>query len=110
MSDDRLTYLRKAEVRAEVVYAAGGDPTRYQDSPTRGIRKADARRIARQLQPDDIALDIDAMRLADLYRHICEWAGCEYQETAGHQWDLNKATLKHVHRALDAGPLQEVDA
>lgn len=97
---DRQTYLRNAELRAEIVYSVGGDPTRYTENV--GLQKADVVRIARQLQPDGNDLDVEALRLGDLYDAVCEWAGGEYSPNAGNPWKINRENLKQIHRAVEA--------
>jgi len=107
---DRLKYLNKGQLREEIVYAVGGDPSRYGANSDRGISIADARRIATTLQPDDSELDLDAMTIGDLYEHICDWAGGEYSPNAGNPWGINRPNLKEIHRAVDGQPPREVVA
>jgi hypothetical protein len=107
---DRLKYLNNGELRAEIAYAAGGDPTRYGVDSQRGLKKADMRRVADSLQPADNDLDVHELELRGLYEAVCEWAGGEYEPNAGNPWSLYRPNLKRIHRALDAGPMQEVAA
>jgi hypothetical protein len=97
---DRLQYLTKAELRAEMVYAVAGDPTRYGAGSDRGLKKADIKRIATHLQPEDSDADLDAMDLGNLYEVACRWAGGEYHPNAGKPWGVNRSNLKQIHRAV----------
>lgn len=97
---DRLQYLTRGELREEIVYAVGGDPTRYGAGSDRGLKKADVKRIATHLQPEDSDAALDAMDLGNLYEVACRWAGGEYQPNAGKPWGVNRSNLKQIHRAV----------
>jgi hypothetical protein len=103
-----LKYKRNIELRREIAYTAGGDPTRYgEEDPRRGLVKADLQRIATQLQPADDDTDIAALDLRGLYETICRFADAEYSPNAGNAWALNRAALKAIHRVLDARAPEE---
>jgi hypothetical protein len=97
---DRLQYLTKGELRAEIVYAVGGDPTRYGAGSDRGLKKADIQRIATHLEPEDSDADLDAMDLGNLYEVACRWGGGEYHPNAGKPWGVNRSNLKQIHQAV----------
>ena len=108
MTENRLKYLRNNQIRGEIAYAVGADPTRYWDDEGRGLTKAHVLRVAQRLQPADSALDIDDMDLGDLYEHVCRWAGGEYSPNAGKPWGINRDNLKLIHDAVDATDPREV--
>jgi hypothetical protein len=97
---DQLQYLTKGELREEIVYAVGGDPTRYGSGSDRGLKKADVKRIATHLQPEDSDILLNAMDLGNLYEVACRWAGGEYQPNTGNPWGVNRSNLKQIHRAV----------
>jgi len=96
----RLQYLTKGELRAEILYAVGGDPTRYGAGSERGLKKADIKRIATHLQPGESDADLDAMDLGNLYEVACRWGGGKYHPNAGKPWGVNRSNLKQIHRAI----------
>jgi len=98
--NDRLQYLKKGELRAEIVYVVGGDPTRYGAGSERCLKKADIQRIATHLQPEDSDADLDAMDLGNLYEVACQWGDGEYHPNAGKPWGVNRSNLKQIHRAV----------
>jgi hypothetical protein len=99
---ERRQYLTTGELREEIAYAVGGHPSRYGPRSGKGLKKATVRRVAEQLQPADSDLRLHECDLVDLYRHVCEWAGGEYQPNAGNAWGINRANLKLIHRELGA--------
>lgn len=105
---DRLKYLSNGELREEIAYTVGGDPSRYGAGSGRGLLKDDVLRVAEALQPEDSPLDLESMTLRDLYVPVCEWAGGEYEPNAGNAWGINRENLKQIHQALDAEPPREV--
>jgi hypothetical protein len=104
---ERLTYLRTPQIRQEIVYASGGDPTRYTDTDL-CLNKADLKRIAQQLQPDTDTTTISDAGVRYLLETVCEWAGAEYQSNAGNQWRICRDSLKAIHRAVNARPQTEM--
>jgi len=104
---DRLTYLNKGELRQEIVYAVGGDPSRYGENSDRGIRMADVERIAQTLQPEESDLELEKCQLGKLYEVACRWAGGEYQPNAVKPWGINRPNLKEIHRAVNGRPPKE---
>lgn len=105
---ERRQYLTTGELREEIAYAVGGDPSRYGAGSSHGLKKATVRRIAEQLQPEDSTLTLHQCDLVNLYRHVCDWAGGEYQSNAGRAWGINRANLKLIHRELAATDPTEV--
>jgi len=101
---DRLIYLNRGELREEIVYAVGGDPSRYGVDSDRGLQRADTERIAQKLQPEDNNLNLQQCQLGKLYEVACRWAGGEYQPNAGKPWGINRPNLKEIHRAVDGHP------
>lgn len=99
---DRRKYLNNGELRAEIVYAAGGDPTRYGAGSPRCLVKDHVKRVAYQLEPEDSDVDIEALDLEGLYRVVCRWAGGEHRPNAGNVWGINRENLKKIHRELGA--------
>jgi hypothetical protein len=98
----RRQYLTVGELRQEIAYTVGGDPSRYGPRSGKAMPKATVRRVAERLQPEDSTLTVHECDLVDLYRHVCEWAGGEYQPNAGRAWGINRANLKLIHRELGA--------
>ena len=105
---DRLRYLNKGELREEIVYAVGGDPTRYGIDSQRKLNKADLQRICETLQPTDSDLTVHGMDLAALHHYACRWAGGEYVPNAGLQCGIRRNNLKKIHREVGSEPLREV--
>ena len=105
---DRLKYLNRGQIREEIAYAVGADPSRYGVDSSRGLKKADMARIAERLQPAHSDLDIQQCDLRTLYERVCGWAGGEYQRTAGKQWGINRENLKRIHRAVGASDPREI--
>lgn len=104
---DRLKYHENLEMREEIVYTTGGDPTRYNGGDKRRLKKSDARRIAQQLQPEENDLELHDMKLREILENICKWAGGEYNRGSA-TMDITRDNLKLIHQALDAKPPQEV--
>jgi len=105
---NRLQYLTNGELREEIAWAVGGDVCRYGAGTDRGLQKADMRRIATQLQPEDSPVTLRDCDLATLYELSCDWAGGEYDANAGNPWGLYRPSLKTIHRAVDGQPPREV--
>ena len=105
---DRLKFLTNGALREEIAYTVGGDPSRYGVDSDRGLRKADVKRVAERLQPEDSPLSLEEMTLRDLYVPVCRWAGGGYESNAGHAWGIDRWTLKQIHGAVDARPPREV--
>jgi len=110
MSDDadRLKYLNNGQLREEIAYAVGADPSRYGPDSSRGITIAHARAIGVSIQPPNTDVDLDAMDLGEVYKHVCRWAGGEYQPNAGKPWGINRENLKEIHRAVGGRKPREV--
>lgn len=104
---ERLQYLTNGELRAEIVYAAGGDPTRYGVGSPHCLVKDEVKRVACQLEPEDSDVDIEALDLEGLYRVVCRWAGGEHQPNAGNVWGINRNNLKKIHGAVGGRPPDE---
>lgn len=105
---DRLRYLTKGELREEIAYAVGADPTRYGAGSDRGLRKADVVRIGDRLQPADSDLELRECHLGTLYEVVCAWAGGTYEPNAGKPWGICRENLKQIHRAVDGSDPREV--
>jgi hypothetical protein len=105
---ETLRYHTNGELREEIAYTVGSDPTRYGAGSERGLRKKEVARLAERLRPDGEELDVSECDLATLYDRVCEWAGGEYQPNAGNAWGINRDNLKHIHRAIDATEPREV--
>lgn len=104
---ERLTYLNKGQLREEIAYVVGADPTRYGIDSDRGLCRDDMERIATQLKPADSGLDVRKCQLGKLYEVCCRWAGGEYQPNAGNPWGISRQNLKKIHRAVDGRPPRE---
>ncbi|UHQ96418.1 hypothetical protein [Natrinema halophilum] len=108
MPAEDLKYLTNGELREEIAYTVGGDPTRYGVDSERGLTKADVFRIAVAIEPDDTTVDLPDLDLEELYRVVCKWAGGEYNANVGNAWRINRPNLKRIHQAVDAQPPREV--
>lgn len=106
--DDRQRYLTKGELREEIAYVVGADPTRYGAGSERCLQKADVLRLADRLQPVDSDIDVRKCTLGPLYSLVCRWAGGEYRPNAGRQWGLNRDNLKAIHRAVGGSDPREI--
>lgn len=106
--NNRLKFLQNVEIREEIAYTVGGDPTRYDTERGRNLNKADILRAATQLQPEDNDAALSEMTIGDLYEVVCRWSGGEYVPNAGNPWGLRRPNLKKLHQALDAQPPREV--
>ena len=106
---DRRTYLRVDELRAEIAYEVGCDPTRYVGSDRR-LDKEALQRLARALECSSGSEHIEQLPLRRLYPLVCESAGGRYNASAGNQWGINRDNLKAIHEAVEAGPMQVIDA
>jgi len=100
MSD--LKFKTNRELRRDIAYTVGGDPTRYADS--KHLNKADLMRLAETLDVERAA----EMNLDGLYEAICESVGQEWTANAGHPWGINRDNLKAIHRTIDASSPREV--
>lgn len=105
---DRLKFLTNGELREEIAYTVGGDPSRYGAGSSRQLTKGVVQRVAIRVQPAERDVALAAMELAELYEHVCECVGYAYEPPAGDPWGLRRGELKAVHRALDARPPREV--
>jgi hypothetical protein len=65
----RRQYLTTGELREEIAYAVGGDPSRYGPRSGKGLKKATVRRVAEQLQPTESDLTLHECDLVDLYQY-----------------------------------------
>lgn len=101
-AENPLKFKKNGELRKEIAYTVGGDPSRYGADSDKGLTKGDVFRLAVQLQPEDSDLDLTELRLRDMYDAVCRWAGTEYQSSAGRSWGLRRDNLKAIHRAIDA--------
>jgi|APHM01.1.fsa_nt_gi hypothetical protein len=102
MSDQApLKYKRAPDLRLEIAHEVGADPTRYGSDRDRKLLKADLQRLAERLRPEDHPVDPQRCDLEGLYTHICEWAGGEFQPSAGFSWGINKDNLKLIYQELD---------
>lgn len=101
-TQNRLKYLTTGELREEIAYTVGADPTRYGAGTQTGLLKNHLQQVAITLQPPDTTITIENCDLEALYRSVCDWAGCEYNPNSGNVWKINRDNLKHIHRALDA--------
>lgn len=108
MPDDPLAFKRNGELREEIVYAVGGDPTRYGIESRKGMTVDHVRRVGHRLQPDDSDVDVDALALTDLYTHVCDWAGGDHEPNAGKDWKITRENLKKIHRAVGGEDPREV--
>lgn len=100
--DDRRKYLNNNELRAEIAYAVGEDPTRFDgDSDATALQKETLARVAERLQPEDSDLEVGAMEMSELYRSVGEWVGVEHSGSQ-QNWGLNRDHLKAIHEAIDA--------
>ncbi|MDZ7701789.1 MAG: hypothetical protein U5J98_06820 [Halobacteriales archaeon] len=108
---ERLRYLTNGELREEIAYAAGADPTRYGAGKSGvGLKKADVLRIATQIQPDDSDVELNKLDLKGLYQVVCRWSGGEYKPNAGNAWKINRDNLKKMHQAIGGRPPREIVA
>lgn len=104
---ESLKYLNNRELREQIAYAVGADPSRYSDEAKK-FTKSHVQQIAQQLQPEDNDLDVDAMALGDIYEAVCDWAGGDYSPNAGKPWGINRENLKLIHTAVDGREPREV--
>jgi hypothetical protein len=104
--------LRNNEIRREIAYTVGHDPTRYQDVGSKHVclTKAELLSIGEALRPADSDVAVGQLELIELYPQICEWVGLEYEPNVGNQWGLDREQIKAIHRAIDARPPEEVPA
>lgn len=103
-----LKHLQTGEIREQIAYTIGSDPTRYTGDRRRNLKKKEIVKIAERLQPEDSDYELVFMNLAELYEHVCNWAGGEYQKQSGNQWGLCRDNLKLIHRSIGAEPPREV--
>lgn len=104
---NRQKYLRNAELREEIAYAVGGDPTEYGDDSNRRLLREDLVRIATQLQPERDDLVVEDAPMRHLYEAICEWVGGDWQPSAGNPHGLRRENLKLIHDAVGGRPPRE---
>jgi len=97
MSEPR--YRRNADLRREIAYAVGSDPSRYETGRDRCLLKHEVVAVGTQVT-DREAVELHALSLAELYPLICEAVGEPYEGNAGNQWRLNRAALLAIHDAL----------
>ena len=109
-TDATLRYLTNGEIREQIAYTAGGDPTRYGADSDRGLCKADMLRIAEQVRPDGDETVLEDCTLSELLKLVCVWSGGEYRGNAGQQWGVQRENLKKIHRTLGASDPREVAA
>lgn len=100
--EDRRKYLNNNELRAEIAYAVGQDPTRFDGgSDATALQKETVTRIAEQLQPEGGDLEVGAMEMSEIYRSVGEWIGVEHSGSK-QNWGLNRDHLKAIHEAIGA--------
>ena len=94
-------YLHNRDLRAGIVAAIDGNPSRYATGH-RKLRRHEVEAVGEQLRPADSDVDLEALALADLYEQVCGFANTEYEATSERVWGLNRPHLKALYRALDA--------
>jgi len=99
MSEPR--YRRNADLRREIAYAAGSDPSRYETGRDRCLLKHEVVAVGAQVT-DRSQAALQRLSLAELYPLICQAVDEPYEGNAGNQWRLNRPALLAIHDALDA--------
>jgi hypothetical protein len=94
-------YLHNRDLRAGIVAAIGGDPSRYATGH-RKLRRHEVEAVGEQLRPADSDVDLEALALAELYEQVCAFADTDYEATSERVWGLNRPQLKALYQALDA--------
>lgn len=106
----RLDYLTNGELRGEIAYAVGADPTRYGPGSSLGLTKDEVLKVCERLRPPHSEVTLHECKLEPLYERACRWAGGEYQPNAGKAWKINRKNLKRIHRAVGAADPRTVVA
>jgi hypothetical protein len=99
MSEPR--YRRNADLRREIAYAVGSDPSRYETGRDRCLLKHEVVAVGTQVT-DRSQAALQRLSLAELYPLICQAVDEPYNGNAGNQWRLNRPALLAIHDALDA--------
>jgi hypothetical protein len=102
MSSDgtaQLKYRRNNDLRAEIVRAVGGDPSRYETAEsTCGLCKADLVRIADTVTSRD---EPSELTLRELYDTLdAAVSGMDHSHNAGNTWGIRREDLKALHRTV----------
>jgi len=103
---DRLKYLRNNEIRAEIVYAVGGDPSPFDREETYCIRKADLVRIATAVADLDEPAQLTIRGLYDAIDDAVP--AMDHYHNAGNTWGITREDLKAIHRAVDGRPPKQI--
>lgn len=98
MADDRRKYLTNGELREEIAYTVGSDPTRYGRGVKRGLTKHERIAIAREVTDHDSPEALTTIELATCLIDALDVDG----EPSRGDWKLERPTLKAIHDAVDA--------
>jgi hypothetical protein len=103
-----LKYLRNNELRQEIAYAVGGDPSRYDSNETVNLCKADLVRIAGVIADHQHPQQLTVRGLYDLIDD--DVPGMDHTHNAGNSWGIARDDLKAIHESVGGQPPQIVVA
>jgi hypothetical protein len=103
--EDRLTYLRNSDIRAEIAYAVGGDPSRYKHDRRLKLKKSDLVRIATAVSEHEAPASLTVRELYELLDGAVP--GMDHTHNSGRSWGITRDDLKTIHQAVGGRPRAE---
>jgi ribosomal protein S27AE len=103
---ERLKYLRNNELRQEIVFAVGGDPSEYDRDETYNLRKADLVRVVEAVADRENPQELTVRGLYDLLDESVP--EMDHEHNAGNTWGIRREDLKAIHKTVDGRPPQKV--